>query len=465
VAWVSERKDLLSACFFLLALDAYCRQARRPGPRRYAVVALLFALGLLSKPMLVTFPFVLLILDWWPLQRHGRGRRWEAAGALALEKLPLFALSAASAWITVRAQSVNDAMVSWDALPPATRIGNAAVACALYLRNTFWPVSLAAFYPHPQGGHPPVLVVAASTLIAGLTIAVVVRAGRRPWLAAGWLWFAGMLVPVIGFVQVGGQALADRYTYLPHVGLFVAVVWGLADRARRAGTPARAILPAVAAMLLSLAAVTWLQAGFWRDQRTVFSRAAAVTTGNFVAHFNLGVAADAEGRSDEAIAHYHEAIRLQPKSFDAHLRLGNALVGRGDVEAGAAAFQLALEARPGSVEALVNLASALARLRRYDQALGALRQAVGLKPGLVEGHMNIGNILSELGRGEEALAAYAQALRHGPERADVHFNLGVTLEWMGRREEAGREYAEALRLRPGYPEARAALARLRPGAR
>ena len=460
VAWVSERKDLLSACFFLLALEAYRRYAGRPGLLRYVSVALLFTLGLLSKPMLVTFPCVLLLLDWWPLQRLGPRISGRALGRLILEKLPLLAISLAAGGVTLLAQRTGWAIVSWEALSPVARVSNAAISYVIYLEKTIWPTSLAIFYPYPRGGHPLPLVVVSLAIIAGLTFAGVRLARRRPWFLAGWLWFAGTLVPVAGFVQVGGQALADRYTYLPLIGIFMAVAWGLAELAQRGALPARSRLPLAVAVLLGLAALTWRQAGYWRDQRTVFAHAAAVTEGNHVAHFALGVAADGEGRGDDAIAHYREAIRPNPRFFDAQLKLGNALVGRGDVEAGIAAFRHALKSRPQSVEALVNLGAVESRLKHYDGALAAYRQAVALKPDLVEGSMNIGNVLSELGRDEEALGWYAQALRYGPERVEVHFNLGLTLERLGRGVEAAREYREALRIRPGHADAMSALVRL-----
>ena len=487
VAWVAERKDVLSAAFFLLALDAYRRYAARPGTARYLVVALLFSLGLLSKPMVVTLPFVLLLLDWWPLGRLGPGR-------LLLEKVPLLLLSAASGLVTFAAQRSGQSLLDLEHHTLSARLVNATISYVRYLGDAFLPTGLAVFYPLPGAGYPAWQFAAALLLLLALTATCLRLARRRPWLATGWLWYVGMLFPVIGLIQVGLQSHADRYTYLPLVGVFLALLWESNARAEAWALPRRARAVAVAVVLPALALLTLLQVGHWKDQRTLFTHAREVTGESAVAAINIAAQARREGRLDEAAALYLEALRLSPGFFEATYGLGSILVMQGAVDAGVAHYRAALRVRPGVAEvwlklggaeaqlgrwgeavsaygralalepglaeAWFNLGAAEAQLGRREEAVSAYRKALALEPAVVAGHMNLGNVLSDMGRSEEALAAYAEALRLAPERAEVYFNRGLALERVGRRQEAARDYREALRLRPDYPAAREGLTRL-----
>jgi len=465
VAWIAERKDVLCAAFFLEALDAYRRYAARPGTARYLAVVLLFSLALLSKPMAMTFPFVLLLLDWWPLGRLLRGRpagggRRALAGRLILEKLPLMLLSVGSGLIAVAAQNAGASLIDLRHLSWSARLGNAVISYARYLGDTFLPSGLAAFYPFPDAGYPDWQVLGALLMMLGVTATAVRSAPRRPWLAMGWLWYIGMLVPVIGLLQVGRQSHADRYTYLPLIGIFLALLWEAGERAGRSAFP-RWVRPAAAtAALLALSLLTFRQVGYWRSQRALFTHARAVTGENAVTAANLAADAWREGRLDEAAALYREALRFAPQAFEPTYGLGKVLNRQGAASAGIGYLRAAASMRPRLAEVWFELGAAEAQAGRLAEAAAAYRRAVSLEPGLAEGHMNLGNVLSDMGEPEAALLAYADALRYAPGRPEIYFNRGLVLEGLGRRPQALGDYREALRLLPGYPAARAGLARL-----
>jgi tetratricopeptide (TPR) repeat protein len=318
VAWVAERKNLLSMMFFLLALAAYRWYAERPQVARYLVCALMFSLGLMSKPQVITLPFVLLLWDYWPLRRVAvrEGRfLW-----LVMEKLPLFAISAASAVVTLRAQRAGGAIALFR-IPLTIRLANAALAYARYLEDAIWPSRLAVFYPHPLGaalGWPAAVSAVGLLLITVL----VVRAREQRYLLVGWFWFLGTLVPMIGLVQVGTQAMADRYAYLPLVGLYLMICWGVAELAQRRRL-ASAVVPAVSlAAILALMVVTYRQLGYWQDDVTLWSHAAQVTRGNYVAEDNLGEALVDEGKMEEAMPHFFRAVAILPADPTGNLNIG-----------------------------------------------------------------------------------------------------------------------------------------------
>jgi len=449
VAWIAERKDVLCGLFFVLVLLAWERYARRPGPARYATVAGLLALGLQAKPMLVTVPLLLLLLDFWPL---GRWRPDESAarlGVLLAEKLPLLLLSLASGLVTFFAQRVGDAVQGLAGYTPAVRLSNALIAYVTYVGKTLWPARLAFYYPHP------VVVLAgkatASLAVLGLLAWWAWRARRRaPWWGLGWLWFLGMLVPVIGVIQVGEQALADRYTYLPGIGLAVALVWGLPGLTRAAG-----LRPAPAAALAALAALfaaSVAQVARWRDAETLFRYTLAVTDNNWLTHNNLAVLLAREGRSEEALLHYRMGIRIQPSYPAGHHNLGLLLFDLGKTEEAVEEFREALRLRPDKPKTLVSLGMSMARLGRWAEAEGLQREAIRLQPDFPEAHNSRGLALVELGRLEEAEAEYRQALRLRREYPEASHNLAILLTQLGRIEEAADNYREALRLRPDFAE-------------
>jgi len=369
VAWVAERKDVLSTLFFLLALLAYGRYVARRSGRSYAAVLLFFSCGLLAKPMLVSLPLLLLFLDFWPLGRlhagipaSGRRRLPPASTArLIAEKLPLLALSAFSGLMTVTAQSRGGALKTFEEYPFGVRLGNAVVSAAGYLDKTLRPQGLAIFYPHPGRSLSDATIAASALILAAITLLAVRTARRRPYLLAGWGWYVITLAPVLGIVQVGAQAMADRYTYIPITGLFVAVVWGVAELARSWRLPTTALPVAAAALLLALALTTRSQVRVWRNSVSVFEHALAVTQNNYVAHDNLADALTRLGRTREAMRHSLLALRIRPDTEPGrYLRFGKALMGQGmNVEA-AEVFEKALRMNPTDRETGRLLAAARA---------------------------------------------------------------------------------------------------------
>ncbi len=328
VAWATERKDVLSGFFGAMTLWAYARYRECPGRLRYLGVAAAYALSLLAKPMLMTLPFVLLLLDYWPLARWAPGQGRRAFGRLVLEKLPLFALAAASAVITLEARERHGALVSMGEVPLSARLGNALTAYGWYLSATFWPTRLAALYPHPHQNWSAAQALGGAACLLSLTALALGQARRRPWLLVGWLWFVGGLLPVIGLAQGGAQAWADRFSYWPHVGLFVAVAWGLGELAECVRLPRPACAAAAALVLGALAALTWVQVGHWRNSTALWEHTVAVTKDNDRAHQFLAQAYRQAGRPDEALFHLTEATRIQRERLRGGVRQGEAAASR-----------------------------------------------------------------------------------------------------------------------------------------
>jgi tetratricopeptide (TPR) repeat protein len=412
VAWIAERKDVLCALFWFLALWAYV-QGRR------AVVITAFVLGLMSKPMIVTLPFVLLLVDLWPLKRGLRVR----------EKLPLFAIAAAGAVATYAVQYASGAVKPVGALA----LGNALVSYVTYVATTFWPGGLAVFYPYPAE-LPLWRIALAATALAAITLGVVRAFRPYPYLAVGWFWFLGTLVPVIGIVQVGAQAHADRYTYVPMTGLAIMVAWGGADLLRR-WPRLRAGLAGAAC--IACAGAAWAQAGYWQNSGTLFAHALDVTEGNYIAEHNLGTyLMEQPGELDEAVAHLQKAVRLRPESGPAHSDLGSALAKMPDrLPEAITELQTAARLLPDSAIPRDNLAR-------------ALTQAADMR-------YQSGMALAHAGRLPEAAAEFEEAVRLQPDYAEAHNNLGVVLSQMpGRQSEAIAHFREALRLRSDYEDAR-----------
>lgn len=446
VAWVAERKDVLSTLFWLLTTGAWLRYVEAKSAGRYAVVIALFALGLMSKPMLVTLPFTLLLLEFWPLKRAGSLRE------RVIEKAPLFAMAAASCVITVIAQQRGGAFETLAKVEPATRAANAIVAYTTYLGRTFWPASLSIFYPYPFV-LSPVLVIGSAATLAGLTVLAFRAAGHAPYFTVGWLWYVGTLVPVIGLVQVGAQATADRYTYIPLVGVFVALAWGLGELAAR-HPAARVAAAAVAlASLVPLLLASRAQAQTFKDSATVFTHALSVDPSNDVAHINLGLSLFNGGKLDEAIQHYEAALKIKPDSVTARNDLGVALhVAGRDAEA-AEQLRLAIDGGLRSAEAQVNYGTALAGTGQIDAAIERFNEALRIDPGSAEATRNLANLLSRTGRHDEALARYDRLVELRPDDATARFGRATALAGAGRFDEAQRELESGLRLKPDSPVA------------
>jgi tetratricopeptide (TPR) repeat protein len=350
VAWIAERKDVLSGVCFMLTLLAYARYARTPSFGRYLLVALVFVLGLMSKPMLVTLPFVLLLLDYWPLGRIG-GQTADAGRQLlmaVLEKIPLLVLSAVSSVITLFAQK---GAVGWtEQLPMRSRINNAIVSYVAYIWQMFWPVKLAVFYPHPENRLPLGQIIFCLLFLISITTVAIALRKKRPYFISGWLWYLGMLVPVIGLVQVGWQGRADRYTYLPQIGLYIVASWGVADLTAL-WKHQRAVLSAAAILIIgALGSRAWVQTSYWRNSETLFRHALAVTTNNDVAENNLGIVFLQQGKLDKAISLLQAAVDLRPDNSPAHENLAKALLQKGRVAEALIHYRKLLELQPDNME-------------------------------------------------------------------------------------------------------------------
>ncbi len=503
VAWVAERKDVLSTFFAFLTLLGYGAWARgrvSTGPKNpygqkaYALTIACFVLGLMSKPMLVTLPFVMLLLDFWPLGRvtghEGQDPKSEGAflrkainlRGLVWEKTPFFLLSACACAATIWAQ--KGAIQPLEHLPLTERVGNALIGYSRYLLKAIWPVDLALPYLHP-GHWPAAQVWGAVAIMAGLSAVAVRFARQKPYLLMGWLWFLGTLVPVIGIVQVGTQAIADRYTYIPLIGPFIAVAWGLNDFFHRVRGPKSIPAVATAAALGCCCLLTLRQARFWKDSETLFKHADAVTRNNFIAVANVGGVLFEEGRleeamewykrsyemnpryveavnsigavlaaegSNEAISWFQKALDIQPTHPQALFNMGNAMARKGDTIAAVKYFEAAVRARPDNHEARNNLGNALFKLRRIDEAIEQYEAALRVQPRAALIHKNLGEALAAKGRLNDAIVQYGHALELTNDPA-THYSLGMTLAVQKQWEPAIGQYREALRLSPTNAEA------------
>jgi tetratricopeptide (TPR) repeat protein len=449
VAWVAERKDVLSGLFFMLTIGAYVRYARRAwSPSRYGLVMLLFALGLMCKPMLVTLPVMLLLLDYWPLQRVEPRK----LSGLVLEKLPLLALSAASCVATLLAQKESIEPTGVYSLP--LRCANALVSCMVYLCQMVWPAGLALFYPYPSNGLPWWEVALAGILLAGFSVVAWKERRTRPWLLIGWLWYLLLLLPVVGIIQVGRQAHADRYTYLPQIGIYVAVTWLVAEW-RVSRVVLGSLMGAVLAVLMICA---WKQTAYWKDSETLWTHTLLCTTRNEVAHNNLGTFFMEEGSVDKAIPHFQKALEIRPDYAEAHCSLGRANCQKGGVDEGISHFQKALEIRPHYAEAYCNLGLAIFKQGRVDDAIARYQKALQIKPDFAEAHFNLGMALAQKGRIDEAITQYQEGLEIKPDDEVAHVSLGTAFCQRGRGEEAIPHFQQALQIQPGDPKVQNNLA-------
>jgi protein O-mannosyl-transferase len=448
VAWVAERKDVLSGLFFMLAIGAYARYARSPwSAARYGLVVLLFAMGLMSKPMLVTLPVVLLLLDYWPLQRMG-SRKFSG---LVVEKLPLLALSAAACVAAVMVQ--NEGMHSSGSFSLPHRLSNALVTCMVYLWQMVFPAGLAVFYPYARNGLPAWEVGLAGMLLAGLSVAAFRQRRRQPWLLTGWVWYLVMLLPVVGIIQVGEQAHADRYTYLPQIGIYVAVTWLAAEWGAKLHADRVAIGGLMAGVVGVLMVCAWKQTAYWKNSEILWFHAIACTADNYMAHNNLGHDLLQRGKTDEAIAHFQKMLEIKPGNPEACNNLGNALLQKGQPDEAMAYFQKALEARPDYAEAHYNLGNALLQKGRVEEAIVQYQTTLQINPGDAKAQVNLGNALVQKGSVDEGIVHYQKALQIDPAFAEAHFNLGSAFLRMGRVDEAVAEYQTALKIKPDYAEA------------
>jgi len=507
VAWVAERKDVLSTFFGLLCLWEYARYVQKSEVRDqksesrvptsdlrpltspfYWLALLFFTLSLMSKPMLVTLPFLLLLLDYWPLRRLSHPAHQHCRTSplrLVLEKLPFFALAAASSVITFFAQQRVGAVASLENISMGMRVMTAVMAYFSYLAKTFWPRPLAVFYPYRADWHIGIVVLTGFFLLA-LSVVSLLAGRQRPWLIVGWFWFLGALVPVIGLVQVGAQALADRYTYLPLIGIFIIIAWESSDllkrwRCQQAGLAALGVT-AVAACIIA----TSFQLSHWKNTETLCRHALRVTTDNFAAHASLGAALLEQGKTEaakaefartlelhpqhavanyvlgtvlarenkpeEAIGHFETALRIDPLLVEAHTELANLLIARGQADAGMTHALKALALDPDFPDAHFNVGGALLLQGKLREALPHYEAALKLSPDYAEAHLNCGKALLNLGKLEEAEIHLREARRLQPDNIETHRSLAAVYSGLNRSRDQAHEYAEMLRLAPDWPE-------------
>jgi Flp pilus assembly protein TadD len=447
VAWIAERKDVLCGALSVLTLWLYVRYAKQPRAGRYAAVMAAFACALMAKAMPVTLPLVMLILDDWPLDR----RQTLSWGSLVREKTPFLLMSLAAAITAIVAQSGAGATASLTYVPLTTRLANAAVSYGMYLANTIWPIGLSVFYPRPtetplwQLGSS----VAAMTLVSWLAWR---WRSRYQYVFTGWVWYLVMLVPVIGLVQVGAQARADRYTYLPSIGLCLVAAYGLADLERRAARYRGFVLGAAAAVAIAFASVSVTQLGLWQNSVTLFEHARAVTHPNYTVLNNLGEALAQRGDMARAAEVFASAVEVAPANAAARLNLANALSRVGRVDQAASEYRVAIRLQPSNAAAHAGLGAALGRLGQPEEAVSELRQALRLDPAQPDSHYNLGNLLAGLGRFDDAVESLAMAVRLRPGDAMARSNLGAAFASLGRFDEAIVQFSEALRIDPNLTQ-------------
>jgi tetratricopeptide (TPR) repeat protein len=455
VAWVTERKDVLSGLFFVLTLGAYVRYTRVPFSLvRYMTVILLFALGLLSKPSLVTLPCLLLILDYWPLARtQSTAARplWMVWRPLIVEKIPLFGLSALLCVATLLTQEHYMASVAESSLP--TRLGYAAVSYVVYLKQMFYPAGLIVLYHFPEKGLPLSEIVAALTLLAGITAGTLALRRRHPYLLVGWLWYLGMLVPMIGLVHVGAAARADRFTYLAQIGAYVMMVWAAEDLAASWQYSRRILSAGALSAIVVLMACAWQQTTHWRNSDTLWTHTLTFASNNPLAEINFGDALLDEGKVDEAIPHLQQALQLNPNYAEARNNLGNALFQKGEVDDAITQIQQALELKPNFAEAHFNFGNALLQKGEVNEAITHFQYALQIKPDYADARNNLGNALLQTGGVDGAIAQFQQALQIKPNYAEAHYNLGNALLKMGRVNDAIVQFRQALQIKPDYAKA------------
>jgi len=476
VAWIASRKDVLSGFFFMLTLLAYACYAERPGAKRYAAVLVCFALGLLSKPMVMTLPFVLLLLDYWPLRRlgdeAGEGITPEGCWRAVREKLPLFVLTGFSFAATYYAGKVHNVFPAQELYPLHVRLPNAVVSYARHLVQTLWPQHLAVHYPHPGSDLPVWQLAAAVILLAGITVLALRYWRACPCLPVGWLWYVGMLVPVIGIVQFGGHASADRYTYLPLIGVFVMVAWGVPQVARRWHGASKPLAGLAVVWIVVLMLCAWFQVGHWQDSESLCRHALRATTNNVRMHNNLGNALRDAGRIDEAITEFSAAANVPgPFQLNPHMNLGTLLLEQGNPDAAAAHLGLVLQHDPGCEPAHYFLGKTLASQGRsadaaaqYTQALilspqnPETRQALetllgGGEPNWTAAHNALGRAYFDSGRLEQALRHYNEALQLSPEDPETHNNLAVACLATEQFEAAAAHLERVVAAQPGNADA------------
>jgi len=457
VAWVAERKDTLSGFFFMLTLLMYVQYVRggaRCWSRPYLLMIIFALMGLMAKPMLVTLPCVLLLLDYWPLQRFTFQSSPGVFRPLLVEKLPLFVLAAAASVLAFSSQKSGNAMFP---APFGLRLENTLVSHGIYFIKMFWPEHLAVLYPYPL--HIPRWdVVAGAALLLGGTLAVIMLRRRFPWLLFGWFWHVCMLAPVIGIVQVGGQAMADRFTYLPQIGLCVALAWGINAFATAWRVPRIALGMLAGITITVLMACSIHQISYWRDSESLWMHTLACTPPNSIAQFELGLALDVDGRRGEAIEHYRQALKIDPDYSSALTCLGHALFEEGRFDEAVDCMNRAIQVQPGDFQDYNILGTALAKEGKAVEAINAYRKALELQPDNPEVCFHLAELLAAQGQFEEAITQYQEVVRLKPDYVTAHYHLAVLLASHSRLDAAAQEFQTVIQLDPNYTNAYGNLA-------
>jgi tetratricopeptide (TPR) repeat protein len=458
VAWLSERKDVLSTFFWMLTTLAYVRYVEHTSVMRYLTMLVLFAFGLMAKQMLVTLPFVLLLLDYWPLKRltfekHSSAHSGPGVASVGirqciLEKLPLLLLSALAAVIVFRIQQSSVVMKSITEYSLLCRAGNALVAYTVYVGKMLWPRHLAIMYPHPGYNLPLWQVAASGSLLAAITAAAIWKIRARPYLAVGWLWYLGTLVPVIGLVQVGLQANADRYTYIPLIGIFIIIAWGVPDLLARLHYRRLILSLSATIFLLVLGLLTWRQVRHWRDSATLYRHAAAVVPNNRWAYHRLAQTLLSQGKADQAIANFTRALQIKPDYLEPRCQLARVLTDHGKLGEALQHYTRALQFNSGFGPAHSGMADVLIKQRKPEQAAFHYRQALRTQPDNAGLHNSLGMALAIQGQRDEAIIRFKKALQLNPDHHQAHANLGAALAEQGKFDDALLHLNEALRINP-----------------
>jgi tetratricopeptide (TPR) repeat protein len=470
VAWVAERKDVLSTFFLFLTLLSYLRYVERSGFYRYLLIILFFTLGLMAKPMLVTLPFVLLLLDYWPLRRVQGGQLVAADNGrsqlsprsqkmerqifrLLWEKVPFFLLAAASSAVTVLVQKSGKALGNLEIYPIKIRFANALISYVSYIWKMIWPHHLVIFYPHPRESVSMLQAAGAGILLTGISILLIWTGRRYRYLAVGWLWYLGTLVPVIGLVQVGAQAMADRYTYVPLIGLFIIIAWGVPDLLARWHYRRIAIASATSLLLPFLLVSTWTQLSHWHDSKTLWKYTLAVAPNKYFAYDNLGEIASDNGNLEEAIDYYAKAFAANPHYEPAISNIGSIFYKQGKYDEAIKRFYQALKIDPDNAVVHSNLGEAFSRQGNIDKAIFHFTQAVKFDPKNFKAHNHLGKIFARQGRLNQAISHFSEAIKINPDYAEAHYNLGTVFLRKGKSDEALKHFSEAVKINPDYAEA------------
>jgi len=492
VAWIAERKDVLSSFFWIITIGAYIHYVECPILRRYLVVVILFGLGLMAKPMLVTLPFVLLLLDYWPLKRFdqkksaeenqvesGTPLSWDKLKGnlkekparemklgettnseyqsalirpLLWEKIPFFILAALSSIVTYFAQQKGGAMTSFEVLPLSVRIANAFVSYIIYIGKTVWPNNLAVIYPHPV--HWPLWqVMGAVFLLFTISLLVILTARKLPYLTIGWLWYLGTLVPVIGIVQVGSQARADRYTYIPLIGLFIMAAWGIPELLKKWRYRKEALFASSALTVSCLFIVTWIQVGYWQNSIILFEHALKVTDNNFIAQVSRGIAYGKIGNYKQAIEDFDRALEVNPKCAGAYCNRGKAYAALGNYRQAIEDYDRAVKINPKYTEAYYKRGISYSRLGNYKQAINDFDMAIGIDPQYAEVYFDRGAALCIYSNYSLALRDFNRAIEINPKYAEAYCNRGAVYGFLGNPNLAIKDFDKAIEINPKYAEA------------